>query len=343
MKIKIKGLRDLNEEPVFIKCDSDINYKSAYDENGKSFPVQRFNDGFIVLANLKKRKEIELTLSEAICNNPIKFIHDNKVNVYIADKFFTSYVTDGIFAKPFLGPVIASCGESYTRLDLDTKEHPHHRSIFFGIGEVNGVDFWNEPADMGIQKHIKFTALETGQAFARISSENLWCGTDGTPLLKDERTFLIYNQKGKSKYIDIELKLIAEYGDVEFGATKEAGPLGIRMNEQMRADKGNGKMINSYGAEGESECWGRCAHWCDYTGELQNEKYGIAVFDSEQNERYPTAWHIRDYGLFAPNNFYFKGGFTLSRNDSVTYKYRVCFHEADFNITDRFIQYVNNK
>lgn len=82
---------------------------------------------------------------------------------------------------------------------------------------------------------------------------------------------------------------------------RRPGPLGIRINEEMRADR-TGSFVNAYGARNEAECWGRPAPWCDYTGMVEGQKYGTAVFDHEDNERYPTAWHIRDYGLFAANN-----------------------------------------
>ncbi len=106
----------------------------------------------------------------------------------------------------------------------------------------------------------------------------------------------------------------------------------------MRADA-TGSFTNSYGAENEQECWGRSASWCNYSGMIDGKKYGIAVFDNENNERYPTAWHIRDYGLFAANNLYFKGGLDIPHHYSLTYKFRIYFYENDFDATNRFMMY----
>ncbi|NCA68468.1 MAG: hypothetical protein EOM87_10475, partial [Clostridia bacterium] len=148
-----------------------------------------------------------------------------------------------------------------------------------------------------------------------------------------------YSQPHECRYIDLEITIRASYGEVTFGATKEAGPLGIRVAESLRADKG-GHMVNSYGAEGEEECWGRCAGWCSYSGRVGGLECGIAVFDNEDNERYPTSWHIRNYGLFAANNLYFKGGLVIKSGESLTYKYRICIFEGEQNIRDRFLNYV---
>ena len=136
----------------------------------------------------------------------------------------------------------------------------------------------------------------------------------------------------------------ASYGEVVFGATKEAGPLGIRVNEKINVNNG-GRMINSYGGRGEGDCWGRPAHWCDCSGIIEGSEYGIAVFDSERNARYPTTWHIRNYGLFAANNLFFKGEITIPRGGSIKYRYRVCFHGDGFGGTaaNRFVLYAHSE
>lgn len=128
-----------------------------------------------------------------------------------------------------------------------------------------------------------------------------------------------------------------------FGATKEAGPLGIRVRDEMRCDIGNGHILNSWGARGENECWGRSAEWCDYSADIDGAgQMGITVFDNCKNERHPTAWHVRAYGLFAANNLFFKGGFTIQAGQSITYRYRVIFRRRSMTneeISDRYVIY----
>jgi hypothetical protein len=349
---KFTAVRDISDEPVTLKFTAaDNNFRSVKDGNGNVFPAQISADGSSVIAviSAKKGETIEFTLSDEDAGwGDMEFVMgESAIGVVIDKKLFTSYVYDPKFAKPYLGPMFTNSGSSFTRLDFDTREHPHHRSLFLGIGDVNGVDFWNEPDDKGFQIHRAVTALSSGSAYSSFTAANVWQDSNGVALIDEERTFTLYNQRGKCRYVDCEITFTANYGDVEFGATKEAGPLGIRVCDTMRVDSGDGVMTNSYGAVGEKECWGKSAHWCDYYGSVTTdgkEKCGITVFDNEKNHSYPTTWHIRDYGLFAPNNFFFRGAVKIRDGKSMTYKYRVIFHEGALTkeqISDKFIAYIS--
>lgn len=345
MKITVEAVRDYVEEPVFVALEESVcGIRSAKAEDGRVFPAQCCDGGVLVLATMKRGEEIELLLSEEATRMPLELKNlpeESKMQVYIGGKFFTEYVYDTQYKKPYLGPVVAEDGKtSYTRLDLETQEHPHQRSVICAIGDVNGVDFWNENKNFGLERHQSYEKVECGDAFARIVAKELWMNQENVPFVDEQRSYTFYNQNAACRYVDLEFRFTASYGDVVFGPTKEAGPLGIRMNELLRADRG-GSFVNSYGGENEKECWGKAAMYCDYKGMIDGKLYGVAVFDNEKNERYPTTWHIRNYGLFAANNLYFKGGYTLKAGESVTYRYRVCFYEGKQVCTaDKFNSYL---
>ena len=311
----------------------------------KNEPV-RLDNGDVAVITLARGETMELENApshsggvEIIENNAL-----NRLDISIGGSVFTSYVYDSQFAKPYLGPILLSNGHSITRLDFQTKEHPHQRSLIVAVGDVNGTDFWNEPADRGVQRHNEFVRIENKYSYAAFTASNIWEDAAGNALIAEDRTFTFYNQPHNCRYIDLEILFRAEYGDVTFGATKEAGPLGIRVAESLRADRG-GYIVNAYGAEGEHECWGRPTGWCAYNGEVEGLKCGIAVFDNEENERYPTAWHVRDYGLFAANNLFFKGGLVIKSGETLAYKYRICIYESNednksADIGNRFMNYI---
>jgi len=346
MKVKIKAIREMKEEPVFVKTSEAVSARTvAAIAGGKACPAQAVEGGVVIIATQPKGI-VEYTLVEGEMPSQVHMEHDEekkRIDIVIGGKLFTSYVYEDGLAKPYLGPMYTRDGQTYTRLDFETKEHPHHRSLFLAIGDINGIDFWNEPEDRGLEIPNGFENFEEGTAFAAFTAKNIWKSIDGIPQLDESRRFTLYNQSEACRYLDIEMTLTASYGDVAVGPTKEAGPLGIRMNEGLRADKGTGTLMNSYGAVGEGECWGRSAQWCDYSGTLSDKPYGIAAFDDEMNERFPTAWHIRNYGLFAANNLFFKGGFTIKKGESLTYRYRVVFHEGDASVSDRYILYANRE
>ena len=344
MHIKIKAIRDMIEEPVFIKTEEAVSPRVIAAISGaKACPAQATEGGVIVIAT-QPAGEASYTLVEGDAEPAVKLAQDEekkRIDITIGGELFTAYVYEDGLAKPYLGPMYTRNGETYTRLDFETKEHPHHRSVFLAIGDINGIDFWNEPENRGLEIPAGFENFTEGAAFAAFTAKNVWKSIDGVPQIDEARRFTLYNQSHSCRYLDIEETFTATYGDVTFGATKEAGPLGIRMNEELRADKGTGVLVNSYGGVGESECWGKSAHWCDYSGTLSGYPYGIAAFDDEQNERFPTAWHIRNYGLFAANNLYFKGGFVLKAGETLTYRFRVVFHEGGCIIPNRYILWAN--
>lgn len=254
----------------------------------------------------------------------------NDVDVYVDGRLFTSCVNNADFKAPFMGPVLTKDGISFTRPDRHHKEHPHQRSVFIGIGDVNGYDFWNEGGKpLGL---IRAQSVETsgdGET-ASVSVNSIWQGRRGKQFLDEERVYRFSKVSGTCVRVDLSLKLTANYGNIKFGKTKEAGPLGIRVANEMRVDQG-GSFVNSEGGVNEDGCWGKTARWCDYSGVVSGKKIGIAAFDHPGNERYPTAWHVRNYGLMALNNLYFKGGFKLKQGESVAYKFTICFWEENFD------------
>ncbi len=54
--------------------------------------------------------------------------------------------------QPAVWPIVGPGGQAMTRsfplgplLPGETDDHPHHRSLWFNHGAVNGQDFWTEP------------------------------------------------------------------------------------------------------------------------------------------------------------------------------------------------------
>ncbi|NLN20062.1 MAG: hypothetical protein GX162_12420 [Firmicutes bacterium] len=267
-----------------------------------------------------------------------------RLELRIQDRWFTEYVFEG-YAKPFWGPISApGVDASITRLDLETREHPHQRSLWFSHGDVNGVDCWNEPAERhGKEIHKAFSHRTDGAVVGFFASENTWTDFHGQPLVDDHRSMALYNLWEGHRVMDLSITLKANYGPVTLGATKEAGPLGIRVAPEMTVKNG-GKITNAYGAINEQECWGKRSPWCDYSGTVEGHPVGIAIFDHVDNEDHPTFWHVRDYGLFAGNNFHFLGQRRLESGETVTYRYRVLFHAGDCDlarVAARYHDYAN--
>ena len=251
-------------------------------------------------------------------------------DVYTDGRLFTSCVFEPEYVRPFMGPVLASDGTPFTRFEPHHKEHPHQRSVFVGVGDVNGIDCWNEEGDdKGKMTLDCVLDVQDGET-ALVCVKLLWSAIDDGKKLVDEIRTIRFEKKQDCIAVHHRSVFIASYGDVLFGQTKEAGPLGIRVADALQVDNG-GSFTNSEGGMNEDGCWGKCAKWCNYYGTVDGKALGIACYDRLSNQHYPTAWHIRNYGLMAPNNLLFKGAESIPKDSSLQYDYLLCFWEDDFD------------
>jgi hypothetical protein len=284
---------------------------------------------------------------------------EHGVTVKIDGKLFTEYLTDSA-TKPILWPIIGPTGKPMTRAwpmeakSKGTKDHPHHRSLWFTHGSVNGIDFWTDvPADKrGRIVHRDFVTVQSGPE-AEIIARDDWLSPQGKKVCEDQQR-LVFGVQGTSRWIDYAITLRASEGPLAFGDTKE-GSFGLRMADSMRVDaKKGGRIINSRGLT-DAAAWGKTAEWVDYHGPLDGQTVGIAIMNHPSSFRYPTAWHVRTYGLFAANPFAeheFAGdsthpvSYTLPQGKEIVFRYRVLLHRGDEKegrVAEAFAEYAKRK
>lgn len=297
---------------------------------------------------------------------PVKVAEtDGKVRVEIGGELFTEYHFKDV-PRPYFYPVLGPGGTPMTRnfpmkeVAGEDRDHPHHRGMWLGHQNVNGKNFWVEREGIGKIVHRRFLKVAGGRV-GEISSENEWVAADGQVVCSDVRT-MRFSGESKAKFVDWEITLKATHGDVVFGDDKDAF-LAVRVAESMRAlrmaargqkpEGGDGHIVMSNGlrddgasvaaakeARREARTWGQRAEWVYYYGPSEGKTVGVAIFDHPTNPRYPTWWHVRDYGLFAANSFgqsYFLnkpdqrnlGELKIPAGQSVTFRYRVVFAEGD--------------
>lgn len=278
---------------------------------------------------------------EAADEGPIsikKLDAGNKSNyaIRIGEKPFTTLLSGRrngeIPPRPVLYPIYGPDGTKMTRdfpFSKDTKgeahDHPHHQSLWYGHGNVNGVNFWHLGKGKG-------TIRQTGRAVEgnTIWMSHNWNDPDGKRVCSDLRTMRFSTLPDGSRMIEFSIKIMTSGSDVTFGDTKE-GTMAIRSNPNLRIDKG-AQAINSAGDRGKS-IWGKAAKWVNY----QNDDSGFAIFDHPTNPRHPTTWHARDYGLVAANPFgasHFSGAkpdtgnFVIKKDDQANFHYAFVFHRG---------------
>jgi hypothetical protein len=395
--------------------------------------------------------------------------HGRAIAIQLNGADLTTYHYKNVPARPYFWPVLASGGVQVTRswpMENDntgeTKDHPHHRSMYFAFGSVNGVDNWSEEEGHGRTLHRSVDELICGPVLGRFSTTSDWVDSNNNRLLEQKltatfwhtKTVLVFPERPSKEVIysnfaaekraseaglpfldlskvrpdpdacrlipgriarqycvlpvkydsatntlwlamgnvndlyatdavrtaarctirsaiasplaldlaigqiygretrimDFDLRLTATDGDVLFGDTKEGGMLTVRVASSMDVERNQGGRIeNSYGGVNEAETWGKAAHWCDYSGIVEGQKVGVAVMDHPESFRYPTYWHVRDYGLMAANPFALgdytggvkDGSHLLKSGETMRFRYRVVLHQGDALAADIRNQYLN--
>jgi len=236
-----------------------------------------------------------------------------KIAVEINGKPFGDfYVAGADVTKPYLWPLRAPSGTYITRMwpmekvaeeESEKKDHQHQRGLWFAHDSVNKLDFWNNEASYTTPNRGKITLkklgnVKSGAAQGSIAATFEWADIkgDAAPLLTESRMMTFYADKD-NRIFDLDITLTA-LQKVTFGDGKD-GVLGIRLRPVLQEDKGKAQITNAEGLQKEKALWGKPSPWCDYSGEINGEKVGIAILDNPANPRHPVRWHARAYGLFA--------------------------------------------
>ena len=274
---------------------------------------------------------------------------EGQLAVSIDGNPFTKYRTKDV-NNPCFFPVIGPEGLSMTRhyplekaREGEADDHPHHTSLWFTHGDVNGLDFWHgggkHPEKGGKVVHTEVVHQSNGADEAKLVTRSRWLANKESKLVcEDERHYAFGKRPDGARYIDFQVTIKATNGDVVFGDTKE-GSMSIRTHPELRlkGEVAQGKAVNSSGDK-DKLLWGKAAKWVSYFGPVEGKDVGVAIFDHPENPRHPTTWHARDYGLIAANPYgysYFykgqdkKGDFKIANGESATFRYRFLFHKGN--------------
>jgi hypothetical protein len=350
---------DLGETPLVVGVSSPITpgcYLLESANSKQTLPAQVFNDlGKSYLATIvpaiAASGATTYTMRSGVPNTSdgVTLQRDGaNVKVVIDDRLFTEYLSDSA-TKPYYYPMIGPTGAAITRnhpmkkVDGEDQDHNHQRSFWFTHGSVNGFDFWgsdplNPPrTNSGSIKETAKTTLVAGPVLGLIRTSDDWVGPDGKRVCTDQRSLVVYDTEA-ARLLDFDIVVSATDGPVTFGDTKE-GMFGLRLASSMdvtrKKAKGQGKITNAEGVTDQA-AWGKASPWVDYVGPVEGQTVGVAILNHPESFRYPTTWHVRDYGLFAANPFGWhdfgmkqSGEYTIPKGESIAFRYRIILHKGD--------------
>jgi Methane oxygenase PmoA len=348
------GDTDLGETPVVVEIKTplpDGSYSLLAGTSNNAIAATVFRDGDRRwLATVLPGVSANMPFSYALKNQPtanssdlrgIRLRPDGRnLLVMLDDKLLTAYRID-FRNKPIFFPLIGPTGESFTRaypmetVPGEDNDHPHQQSCWFTFGKVNGVDFWSEGEGTGKIREVDRNLVVEGPVLGRLRTRNDWIAPGSRKFCEDRRTVTFYRTKG-SRIIDFEIEVVASDGPVTFQDTKE-GMFGLRLASSMDVKHKTGGRITNADGLTDLKAWGKASPWVDYIGPVHGKTVGIAILNHPRSFRYPTTWHVRDYGLFAANPFgshdFNKqspaGDYTIPAGQSIRFGYRVILHEGD--------------
>lgn len=271
----------------------------------------------------------------------------DRVEVQMADQPFTTIHTRGL-TKPVLYPLLAPGQVAMTRSwPLEQRpgephDHPHHKSVWFAHGNVNGADFWFDKAT------IEVLGVATDESKSQVVLETRWL--NGQQELATDRSVLSFGFNGQARWLDWEMTVKAGDEPLTFGDTKE-GSFAVRTHPDLQLTpnpKDNvpevfGHALNSEGDK-DKAIWGKRASWVYYYGPVDGAAVGMLLMDHPSNLRHPTTWHARDYGLVAANPFGLhdflgepvgSGKLTLQPSETLRLVYRLLVHAGESTAENR--------
>jgi hypothetical protein len=326
------------------------------ESDGKVVPVQAWTgqDGRVSLAWIADRmdRHESRTFQLRVLDTPCKAVSGvcleqapGKLKVSIGGRHFTTY-NYGQVVRPYLYPVFADENVGITRnwpmvegLAGDSTDHPHHKGIYTAQDEINGVNNWGEGKGHGWQIHRTFSRIFSGPVAGGFTAELDWADQDRKVYMTETRRITFYSTPSRARLFDYQVTFHASEGDLTIGDTKEGGFVSVRVASSMEEQReGGGMIVNGCGGVREAETWGKRAHWCDYSGPIGDDGYGVSLMDHPQNPRFPTYWHVRAYGLMTANcvgRHHFTGDpddrwdMSIAAGESRTWRYRVLIHHGD--------------
>jgi hypothetical protein len=262
--------------------------------------------------------------------------------------------------KPFLAPLRSASGKTITRgfpmenIPGESRDHLHHRGLWFSYDDVNGVKFWeNDPSYTrpNIGKIVMIHAdVKDSNGSTKVDAQMEWRDPSNKLLVNEDRQ-MVFRAQGDLRIIDFLITLTAP-AEVTFGDTKE-GAFAIRLSDAFTERKGM-KILDADGRTRMVNVWGKRSNWVDYSADVDGEKIGVSMFDHPQNANHPTYWHARDYGLFALDPFG-QHAFdpkaperktVLKPGEKLVFRWRVVIHPGDAeaaHVADLYRQYAAMK
>ena len=267
---------------------------------------------------------------DPLSNQLTAYIYDSPnsaVWVRWKGSILTCYRAEALQKYPYFYPLRAP--KSGLSLTTETAQPwPHHRSVFFGLDNVNRSNFWQNNPDKDRIVSKKLELGECSEKSVEIFNECLWIPFEKEPIMADKRRFVLTILNDETYTLDAYIEMTA-LTEVVCGRTNH-GFFGVRTEHDLSVDGGGG-LLNSEGQQTQEHTLDKYARWmCSYGkryGRNDGLTEGVAIM-SPPYKRSPfdrSVWFTRDYGNFSPmpfNSFARDERLVMPKDDTLRLAYR---------------------
>ena len=195
----------------------------------------------------------------------------------------------GLFLmRPCVHPLYTPAGFPVT--EMGAHNFPHHKGVWIGHAQVNGINFFHDLSDAGWIVPIRVTSDADARS-ACVDLDLEWRDQRGTVIATEARTHVV-RRAGSAHLLDTVSTLEASHGALELGMDNHAF-VGCRLIDALDQDDG-GRMRDSEGRQGADAINGQPVRWVDVRGEIGGHACGVALMAHPASA--PVSTFARFYG-----------------------------------------------
>ena len=193
---------------------------------------------------------------------------------------------------------------------------PHHRGIFIGWNRIahggKRHDLWHVRNTE--QKHQEFVTTEGDEDGGTITSEIAWIGTDGEPLIEEQRTYRVVDSPEAYALIDFVSELTAVNGDSTLDGDPEHAGVQFRPSQKVADNKSAKYTFHEDDIDPKKH---KDLPWVACTFRIGDQTWTVQHMNHPSNPKGAVWSAYRDYGRFGPFP-----KFKIADGESKTLKFR---------------------
>lgn len=232
---------------------------------------------------------------------------------------------DLFLMRPCVHPLYTPAGVPVT--EMGAHNFPHHKGVWIGHAQVNGVNFFHDLVDAGWIAPVRVSADADAES-ARIDLDLEWRDRRGTVVATETRRHEV-RRAGQAHLLDMVSTLHASHGALELGVDNHSWT-GCRLIDALDQDDG-GVMRDSEGRHGADAINGHPVRWVDVRGAIGGHVCGAVLMAHPASAPVPTFSRFYGTSLLNPTMY---EPLAIGSGESWTFGARIAAYDGAAGMAD---------